>query len=57
MDKKQLVKELEIMIIRATEEKKDYYAEGNGTDTYVMSLVGRIDGYKEAIELIKKVGA
>ena len=54
MDAKQLIRELEIMILKATEDKKDYYADGNGTDTYVMSLVGRIDGYKEAIELIKK---
>lgn len=34
-------------------DKKDYYAEGNSTDSYVMSLVGKVEGLKKAIEIIK----
>ena len=48
-----IIKELELLIQSTTEDKDEYYAEGNSTDTYVMSLVGQIDGYKKAIVLIK----
>ena len=57
MNTKQVIKQLEFMITQANEEKENYYAEGNGVDTYVMNLVGRIDGYEEAIKLLKRVSA
>ncbi len=48
-----IIKQLELLIESTTEDKDEYYADGNSTDTYVMSLVGQIDGYKKAIVLIK----
>lgn len=52
MNKSQLIKSLEHEITLLEELKADYYAEGNGTDTYVMTQVGRIDGLRLAISII-----
>jgi hypothetical protein len=50
---KKIIHLLEKEIALLNEAKKDYYSEGNGTDTYVMSLVGKVEGLNEAIRIIE----
>lgn len=54
MNIKEIIKELENEIRFREDLKEEYYAEGNGTDGYIMSQCGRIDALRFAIETIKK---
>jgi hypothetical protein len=53
MDKDKLIKDLTLMIKQTEQEKKDYLADGNDVDSYVMAKGGEVIGLKEAIKLIK----
>lgn len=48
-----LINQLNNLITRLEQQKEDYYADGNSTDSHMMWLVGQIDGIQLAIKAIK----
>lgn len=48
-----LINQLNNLITRLEQQKEDYYADGNSTDTHILWLVGQIDGIQLAIKAIK----